>query len=510
MKFLRIAFLASLFAFSAAEVQAAKPLQVWIMPNGVNPQGILEERLALFTKETGLKTQVVVLDWGEAWNRISTALESGKGLPDVMQLGTTWVSYFSARGELAKLDPWLPEINPSRYVPVSWSTTGVDGDTSVYSVPWFLDVRAILGNRRILAENDIKAGDIASYQDFYKALAKINAKNETLPDGTPVRAYAFPGKSDWNIPHNFAPWIFSAGGAFVKKDSNGKWQSNLLDPHTVTGIARYLRFVLDSTVDPSSLRSNTAQIAQRFNNGELAFILNTAEIVMQTRYKENLGGLAKARIGSDGVLVFPVPSGEAGSICFIGGSNLAIPQKKADNADARKLLLFLSRDDNLDAYTSKIGFLPPVKTVLSNWAKDSVYKVLVTQLETARPYPSIPNWGTVENTLVEMFSNIWSLVDVEGLYSEDAVYKTLVDYNGKINDILGAAAADSVTMSQQEFQAAWHAINGTDPDTADASSSSRETKDKGAAGFGLPTTAGILIAAIILGFIFAYTRKRKG
>ena len=131
MKFLRIAFLASLFAFSAAEVQAAKPLQVWIMPNGVNPQGILEERLALFTKETGLKTQVVVLDWGEAWNRISTALESGKGLPDVMQLGTTWVSYFSARGELAKLDPWLPEINPSRYVPVSWSTTGVEDRKSV-------------------------------------------------------------------------------------------------------------------------------------------------------------------------------------------------------------------------------------------------------------------------------------------------------------------------------------------------------------------------------------------
>jgi multiple sugar transport system substrate-binding protein len=160
------------------------------------------------------------------------------------------------------------------------------------------------------------------------------------PEGTSIRGYAFPGKSDWNIPHNFAPWIWSSGGDFLIKRADGHWASNLMDPNTITGIGKYLRFILDSAVEVTSLRENTAQITQRFNNGELAFILNTAEVVMQTRYQGNMGGLAKARIGSDGVLVFPVPSGNAGSISFIGGSNLAIPKNMEHNGNAQKLLLF--------------------------------------------------------------------------------------------------------------------------------------------------------------------------
>ena len=41
-----------------AGLVAAQPLEVWIMPNGANPQGMLEQRLALFEQETGLKTKV--------------------------------------------------------------------------------------------------------------------------------------------------------------------------------------------------------------------------------------------------------------------------------------------------------------------------------------------------------------------------------------------------------------------------------------------------------------------
>ena len=100
-------------------LSAAAPLEVWIMPNGANPQGMLEQRLSLFEKETGLKTKVVVLDWGEAWSAITRALEGKTEAPAVLQLGTTWVSYFASRGELAKLDPYLNEIKPDRFVNVS-------------------------------------------------------------------------------------------------------------------------------------------------------------------------------------------------------------------------------------------------------------------------------------------------------------------------------------------------------------------------------------------------------
>ena len=73
-----------------------------------------------------------------------------------------------------------------------------------------------------------------------------------LEDGTPIEAFAFPGKSDWNIPHNFAPWIWSDGGDFIKKDENG-YRSALLDSGTLRGIAKYLDFVIDSLVNRSKL-----------------------------------------------------------------------------------------------------------------------------------------------------------------------------------------------------------------------------------------------------------------
>ena len=70
---------------------SVQPLTVWIMPNGASPKEKLEQTLSQFTQQTGIPTQIQVLDWGDAWNKISTALESGEKAPDILQLGTTWL-----------------------------------------------------------------------------------------------------------------------------------------------------------------------------------------------------------------------------------------------------------------------------------------------------------------------------------------------------------------------------------------------------------------------------------
>ena len=187
------------------------------MPNGASPKDKLEQTLAEFTKQTGIPTTVQVLDWGDAWNKISTALESGVKAPDVLQLGTTWVPYFAARGEIKPLNPLLSKIDPDRFIPITWSTTHIDSDTTIYSVPWFIDIRPVLGNKRILKKNGITRESIATYQGFMDAVRKINESKETLDDGIRVRAYAFPGKSDWNItprrirPANGMPTSWTSG-----------------------------------------------------------------------------------------------------------------------------------------------------------------------------------------------------------------------------------------------------------------------------------------------------------
>ena len=501
----------TIFAAKAPQAkQAAKQdsLTVWIMPNGASPQEKLEQRLHLYTKKTGIKTKVVVLDWGEAWNRITTALSSGVDAPDVLQLGTTWVPYFASRGEIKPLNEWLPQIDPSRFVPVSWNTTHIDSDTTIYSVPWFIDIRPILANKRILKKNNIKPEDIATFDGFVKAIRKVNDSHETLDDGTKVRAFAFPSKIDWNIPHNFAPWMWSNGGDFIAKDQEGKWKANVLSPKTIYGIAKYLSFVLDTLVSTDALQMNTAQIVQHFNAGELAFIVNTSEVIMQTRIEGEKGGLLNTRIGNDSVMALPIPKGTEGSICFIGGRNLAIPtgNKKPEALD---LLLYLTNDENLDAYTKQIGMLPASKKVLANWSKDDDYKTLVPMLGTGRAYTAIPEWGDIEQILVAMFSAIWDHLEIPALYSEEKIYEILTKYSNDINKRLNNRTPDGLTFA--EFRETWHkALNiketkkNTPHITKQPAPTTEELEDSG-----FNPTPWIFAIAVLVGFIFAVIRKKK-
>ena len=481
------------------------PLTVWIMPNGASPLEKLEQRLHLFTKKTGIKTKVVVLDWGEAWNRISTTLSTGVDAPDVLQLGTTWIPYFASRGEIKSLNPWLAEIDSSRFVPVSWNTTHIDSDTTIYSIPWFIDIRPILANKRILKKNNINPEDLATFDQFAKAVRKVNNSHETLDDGTKVRGFAFPGKSDWNIPHNFAPWVWSNGGDFITKDPNGKWQASILTPKTVYGIAKYLSFVLDTLVHTDALQMNTAQIVQHFNAGELAFIVNTSEVIMQTRFEGAMGGLSNTRIGKDSVVALPIPTGTEGSICFIGGSNLAIPSKN-ERPEALDLLFFLTNDENLNSYTQQIGMLPASKKVLKRWSKDEDYKTLVKMLDAGKTYTGIPEWGDIEQILVAMFSAIWDHLEIPALYSEEKIYEILTNNSHEINKRLNHRNSGDLTFA--EFRSTWHKALGI-KDKGNNRHITEQPKPTAEPDSGFSATPWIFVIAVLVGFVFAFNRRKK-
>jgi len=419
----------------------------------------------------------------------------------VLQLGTTWIPYFASRNEIKPLNEHLKDFQPSRFVPVSWNTTHIDNDTIIYSIPWFIDIRAILANKRLLKEHGITKESVSTYKGFKDAIRKVNAKDEILEDGAHVRGYAFPGKNDWNIPHNFAPWIWSNGGSFIKKNESGKWEANILSKETLVGIASYLHFVMDSLVSPEALQANTAQIAQQFNNGELAFIVSTSEIIMQTRIHGNQGGLSNARIGSDSVMAIPIPRGRTGSVSFIGGSNLAIPASN-NRAEALDLLKFLVSDENLDAYTKQIGLLPTSKKVLQDWAKDEDYNVLVKALESGRTYVAIPEWGELEQLLGSMFSTVWEQMEIPSLYSEEKLYEIFQQYSAEIDKKLGSSTANIMTLD--EFKVVWNSVNAA----ADTTHKANPDKDD-AVSANMKKAPFVFIAVLILGFLFAFLRKRK-
>ena len=74
-------------------------LTMWIMPNSVKSKEDLLEVLKPFTDKTGIEVDVTVLDWGIAWDKLSTSAISGVG-PDIVQVGSTWVGLHLQQWEL--------------------------------------------------------------------------------------------------------------------------------------------------------------------------------------------------------------------------------------------------------------------------------------------------------------------------------------------------------------------------------------------------------------------------
>lgn len=498
-------FKAALFlAFSVTVTLQAKntaPLNIWIMPNGASPKEALEQNLAEFTKKTGIPTNIQILDWGEAWNKISITLKDGKDLPDIIQLGSTWIPYFAIRGEIKPLNYMLKDIDSTRFVPVSWNSTHMENDTNIYSIPWFMDVRTLLCNNKILAQNGISKESVSTIEGFRKAIKTINDSKQTLEDGTKIHGFMFPGKSDWNIPHNFSPWIWGYGGDLVQKDSSGKWHAGILSKETLLGISTYLNFIFDSLVDSHTLQYNTAQVAQQFNNGELGFIVNTSEIIMQTHFKESEGGLLGSPIESDGVSILQMPSGPEGNFSFVGGSNLAIPAANK-RPEANQLLLFLTSDKVIDQYTKQIGFLPPSKNILESWALDENYRELVEISNNAISYKSIPEWSDLEMVFVSLFTAILEQIETPALYSEEKLYQILVQYTKEINHRLDYDSKD--IMNYEDFHKIWEpAIHTFKED------STKETPTTNHIQNNLRIAPWIFIIMILFSFTYSYKRKRK-
>ena len=274
-----------------------------------------------------------------------------------------------------------------------------------------------------------------------------------------------------------------------------------MDKETLQGIAKYLSLVVDSLVYRTNLTQNTAQIIQRFNNGELAFILNTAEIAMLIRIPSVNGGLQGSRISNDGIVVLPVPQGSNGGVSFIGGSNLSIPANYPNKKEAIELLMFLTSDSSIDAYTKTIGFLPPIQSALKSWETDSVYKSLVDCLNNGKAYTSIPKWWEVENILASLFSDIWSVLEFEDLYSEKRIYSILLKYHIEINKLLGYEE-DSPKFDY--FSQIWRNALPVKKQVVE----NTENSSDNALLFSKKFSLGLFLTMMLFGFVFTYRKKR--
>lgn len=410
------------------------------MPNSPDPLSDMQHLLRNFELENpGIEVRTTVLDWSVAWTKITTAASTGNG-PDVLQLPTTWAAAVTATGALLPLDSLIAASGgDSAFASVSMKFARPMGSPRTTSVPWFLDVRPLYYRRDALAISGVNPEKVRNWEEFRAALRKIREKAPEI-EGMRVSPIGYPGKHDWNVIHNFAPWIWGAGGDFL--DSAGT-KSLLASPESVAGILFYLSLVRDGFNDRKNLTRNTNQVSLDFDEGRQAFWFDATNKMLYLDSPRFLGGSSKTVTARNYSVMAP-PSAPAGRkpYYFAGGSNLAVSKFSGHRRAAVALVHYLSFRVDVQLELFRVtGFLPALLSTYGYpfFKEDSNRDVFWQMIDHLRSYPAVAYWGEIETEiLLRRFGNIFDLVTAspEGKWPEAGILKEIQAANNEINSFI--------------------------------------------------------------------------
>jgi multiple sugar transport system substrate-binding protein len=383
-------------------------LQFWAMPNSPEPKHDLDALLADFEEQNpNIDVEITVLDWGSAWPKITTAATSGE-TPDIVQLGTTWVGSISSMNTLWNLHEKVNELGGKDiFIPSGWRTSGIINSGIVSAIPWFIDVRALFYRRDVFKKLGLTDENLKNWDSFKETLKIIKEANLTI-DEKNVAPLGIPGKNDWNVIHNFAPWIWAGGGDFLNPDLK---TSALNSQMAVQGLSFYVNLVKEGLIPLECLELNTAQVSSNFNNGNYALYFDGPYEIKTLTTPPEQGG-ASTSIAAKNFSVVNYPEGSAGRFTFVGGSNLAIFKTSKHKEKAWKVLKFLLQKEQQLSYCKNTGFLPARLDVFDNsyFTSDPNRKIYKEAVQYGRTYPCIPSWGLLEPILTRRFGIMWDKV----------------------------------------------------------------------------------------------------
>jgi multiple sugar transport system substrate-binding protein len=325
----------------------------------------------------------------------------------VIQIPSTWAASLTDIGALMPLDS-IASIWGSQnlFIAGARETMKPENSADITSLPWFLDVRPFYYRKDVLDSLKINPNSINSREVFTDVLEKIK-KSKISVNGKAISPKAYPAKNDWNIVHNLASWVFSAGGSFLSEDLS---KSNLLNSQTLDGIHFFLDFVKNGYNDYSNLDKTTAGVSNDFDQGKTAFI---GETTSKSMYLENQNYMQGNMLEYGCITPPTAKKGKPGKY-FLGGSNLGVFSSTNHKRESLALLRYLTAQSDVQFQFSRIsGFLPALSETydLPYFSENKNRRVIKKIVESGVSYPAVSFWSAIEtDVLTKRFNNIFNII----------------------------------------------------------------------------------------------------
>lgn len=363
-----------LFAGCSAPSTERETLRFWTMGReGEVVQQLLPE---FERRNPGIKVRVQQVPWSSAHEKLLTAYAGGT-LPDVCQLGNTWIPEFAALRALAPLDEAVASsqgISSDDYFTGVWDTNVIGG--ALLGVPWYVDTRLLFYRSDLLKQAGIETPP-ATWDEWAHAMAAIKGS-------------AGPGRYAMLLPLNEPEPLIALG--LQQSDpllrDGGRWGH-----FSSAGFRKALAFyanVFERDWAPAVGGAQISNVWSEFGRGHFALYISGPWNIGEFRRR-----LPTEQQHKWMTAPLPGPNGVGASTA--GGSSLVVFRSSQKQQAAWRLIEYLSEPEVQLRFHELTGNLPPRRSVWQDakLARDRHAQAFRDQLERVKPAPKVPEWERI-------------------------------------------------------------------------------------------------------------------
>jgi multiple sugar transport system substrate-binding protein len=332
---------------------------------------------AFEARHPGVTVRVQQIPWSAAHEKLLTAFV-GDALPDVIQLGNTWIPEFAALGALEPLEPWLaktPGLDMRDFFAGVLDAAVIDGAT--LALPWYADTRLLF------------------YRSDWFAPGLPGTWAAWLAEAERVQARLGPGQhalllplGEWEVPVILA----LQHGAELLRDGGSR--GNFASPAFRASFAFYLS-LFERGLAPQTGVAQLANLHQDFAGGAFG-----ALVTGPWNLREFAARLPAAMQAKWSTAPLPAALGVGPGVSLAGGASLALVARSERKETAWAWMAFLAGPAQQAEFHRLSGDLPARRSAWDDAALAAPrVAAFRTQLAHAVATPKLPEWERIASRI---------------------------------------------------------------------------------------------------------------
>lgn len=325
-----------------------------------------------------VRVRVQQVPFSAAHEKLLTAFAGGS-LPDMCQLGNTWLPEFTALDALEPLDARMAAAGLPRedYFPGILDTNRMPSPRGprLFGLPWYADTRLLFYRTDLLRQAGFGAPpqNWAEWQDAMRAITARGGSRHfgallPLNEGDPLFALSL-----------------QQGPVLADDDTRGAFSQ----PPFRRALDFYTSVFRDGAA-PAMTNTQVSNVYDEFARGLFTFYVSGPW---------NVGEFRRRLPPSlqDKWMTAPMPGPNGPGVSSAGGSSLVLFKASPRKDAAWKLIAYLSEPETMVHLHALTGDLPPRRSAwrAPGLANDAPSQAFLQQLDRVRPAPKIPEWERI-------------------------------------------------------------------------------------------------------------------